>query len=225
MQVFYTRADIESCLTDAFVTRYRQYRLKETALTGILLARPEDKITKEAILPHLEFWHYRSDLYTDFFCAGYVPTEFVSDAKPVDVTIDGVAWGFSMRAFVDLVEHVEQQTGWRYTGDPCLLLANSYFDGVKAHLDFKRSIRINFREALEDKAISTPTELADSVFYFAKHVNEDISDPVWELSDKFGRRLVKRGLKDAFLAWLPSWLRSPARAGFHFVVHEVRADA
>jgi hypothetical protein len=85
------------------------------------------------------------------------------------------------------------------------LLANSYFDGVNARLDFKRSIRINFREALEDKAISTPTQLADSVFDFAKYVNEDATDPVWELSDKFGRKLVKRGLKDAFLASLPSW--------------------
>ena len=61
---------------------------------GILLARPEDKITKEAILPHLEFWHYRSDLYTDFFCAGYIPTQFVSDAKPVGVQIAGLDWGF-----------------------------------------------------------------------------------------------------------------------------------
>jgi hypothetical protein len=221
MQVFYSKTDIESCLTDAFVSRYRQYRLKDVALTGILLARPEDKIAKEAILPNLEFWHYRSDYYTDFFCAGYIPTALVSDAKPVGVTIDGLDWGFSLRAFVDLVEDIEKQTGWRYKGDPCLLLANSHFDGTKAHLDFTRSIRINFREALEDKAIATPTELADSVFEFAKYVNEDATDPVWELSDNFGRKLIKRGLKDAFLAWLPNWLTPSARAGFHFVVHEV----
>src|SRR5438477_3754873 len=157
MQVYYSEADIEGCLTDAFLTRYRSYRLKDVALTGVLLARPEDKLTKEAILPHLEFWHYRSDYYTDFFCAGYIPAEFVSDAKPVGVQIGGLDWGFSLRAFVELVEDIEKQTGWRYNGDPCLLLANAYFDGQKAHLDFKRSIRINFREAIEDKAIATPT--------------------------------------------------------------------
>lgn len=56
-----------SCLTDAFLKRYRSYRLKDVALTGVLLARPEDKLCKEAIIPHLEFWHYRSDYYTDFF--------------------------------------------------------------------------------------------------------------------------------------------------------------
>lgn len=220
MQVFYTEADMEACLTDAFLNRYRSYRLKDVALTGILLARPEDKITKESILPHLEYWHYRSDYFTDFFCAGYIPVQFVGDAKPVGVQIDGLEWGFSLRAFVELVEDIEKQTGWRYNGDPCLLLANAHFDGHKAHLDFKHSIRINFREALDDKAISTPTELADSVFEFAKFVNENTADPVWELSDKFGIKLIKKGLKDAFLAWLPSWLSPTARAGFHFVVHE-----
>jgi hypothetical protein len=225
MQVFYTKKDIEECLTDAFLNRYRQYRLKSAALTGILLARPEDRIAKDAILPNLEFWHYRSDYYTDFFCAGYVPTDLVSDARPVDVQIDGLDWGFSLGAFIEIVEDIEKQTGWRYNGDPCLLLANAYFDGTKACLDFDRSIRINFREALEDKAISTPTELADSVFEFAKYVNEDVTDPVWELSDRFGRKLVKRGLKDAFLAWLPSWLSPSAKAGCHFVVHDVRSGA
>jgi hypothetical protein len=225
MQVFYSEADIEACLTDAFQTRYRSYRLKDVALTGILLARPEDRITKEAILPHLEFWHYRSDYYVDFFCAGYAPKGFVADAKPVEVQIAGVDWGFSMRAFIELVEHIEKQTKWRYSGDPCLLLANSYFDGENAHLDFRRSMRLNFREAIEDKAISSPTELADAVFEFAKYVNEDSENPVWELSDTFGRRLVKRGLKDAFLAWLPSWLSPSARAGMHFVVHELQTGA
>jgi len=122
MQVFYSKNDIEACLTDAFLNRYRTYRLKTVALTGILLARPEDKIAKEAILPNLEFWHYRSDFYTDFFCAGYIPTELASDAKPVGVQIQGLDWGFSLRAFVEIVEDVEKQTGWRYNGDPCLLL-------------------------------------------------------------------------------------------------------
>jgi len=220
MQVFYTKKDIEDQLTDAFLTRYQTFRKKNVALTGILLARPEDKITKESILPHLEFWHYRSDFFTDFFCAGYIPVQFVSDAKPVDVRIDGLDWGFSLRAFIELVDDVETQTGWHYNGDPCLLIANAYFDGGRAHLDFARSIRVNFREALEDRAIATPTELADSVFEFAKRVNEDSTDPVWELSDQFGVRLIKGGLKDAFLSLLPDWLNKRAKAGFHFVVHE-----
>lgn len=220
MLAFHTLEDMETQLTDGFEHRYRR---KDVALTGILLARPEDPVAREAVLPHLQFWHYRADCYVDFFCAGYVPPESVSEATPTNVEIDGRRWGFSTRAFVELVEHIEAQTGWRYNGDACLLLANSYFDGKRAHLDFARSIRINFREALEDKTIATPTEIADTVFYFAKEVNEGDADPVWELSDKFGRKLIRRGLKDAFMAWLPEWLRPSAKAGFQFVVHEVRA--
>lgn len=221
MQVFYAKDDIEACLTDAFVNRYRSYRLKDVALTGILLARPEDELVRKQILPHLEFWHYRSDYYTDFFCCGYIPVQFVNDAKPVGVTIDGLKWGFSLRAFVELADEIEKQTGWHYSGaDPCLILANAYFDGHKAHLDFRRSIRINFREAIKDKAIATPTELADSVFEFAKHVNENSTDPVWEFSDKTGVKLIKRGLKDTFIDWLPKSLKPSAKAAFQFVVHE-----
>lgn len=74
MEVFYNRSDIEQKLSTTF--RYR-YRRKDAALTGVLLARPEDKITKDLVLPNLEYWHYRSDNYTDFFCAGYIPAEFV----------------------------------------------------------------------------------------------------------------------------------------------------
>lgn len=220
MQVFYSEAGMEACLTDAFLTRYRSFRLKDVALTEILLARPEDKITQESILPHLEFWHYRSDYYTDFFSAGYVPIAFDVDARPVGIEIQGLDWGFSIRAFVELLTKIETETNWHSNGDPCLVLANAYFDGQKAHLDFRRSIRINFREALNDNAIATPTELADSVFEFAKHVNEQTTDPVWELSDRLGLKVIKKGLKDAFLAWLPQWLRPSAKAGFHFVVHE-----
>ena len=56
---------------------------KDAALTGILLARPEDAVARELVLPNLEYWHYRSDYYTDFFCAGYVPLNVVRDAQPV----------------------------------------------------------------------------------------------------------------------------------------------
>jgi hypothetical protein len=220
MQYIYRKDEIEAQLKDAFLTRYRYARPKSVALTGILVARPEDKITQESILPHLEFWHYRSDFYTDFFCVGYVPLAFGADAKPVGVSIDNLEWEFSLRAYLELIEDIETQTTWHDNGDPCLLLANAYFDGNNAHLDFKRSIRINFREALRYEEIATPTRSADAVFEFAKLMNEDSKDPVWEFSDKVGAQLLKSGLKEAFLGLLPNSLSPTARASFQFVVHE-----
>jgi hypothetical protein len=219
MNVFHTRADMEQQLARAFVSRYRR---KDVVLTGILLARPEDKVTKESILPNLRYWHHRSDNYTDFFCAGYVPIDFVSGADPVGVEIDGLKWGFDQSAFVDLVNSIEAETGWHYTGGPCLLLLNAYFDGIVARFDYFRAIRIDMLESLEDKAIVNPTQLAELVFLFAKEMNDSAADPVWVVSDKFGRRVVKRGFKDALLSLLPSWLSPAAKAGMQFVVHELR---
>ena len=217
MDVFYRKEDIEQHLADAFRHRYRR---KDVALTGILLARPEDRLTKEEILPHLGYWHHRSDNVTDFYCAGYIPTEFVGDAPPIGVTIDGLEWGFSMRAYVEILEDVEQKTGWRSSGDPCLLLLNSYFDGQTAHLDYLRGLRINLREAIADKAFDTPTQLAELVFDFAKQMNEDANDPVWQLSDRLGRRVLKRSFKDILLSSLPKALNPRAREAFHYVVYE-----
>lgn len=217
MEVFYNRNDIEQQLTSAFETRYPR---KDAALTGILLARPEDKIAKDLVLPNLEYWHYRSDFWADFFCAGYIPVEFVSTAKPVGVTIDGLEWGFSLPAFIDIVDALEREAGWKYEGDTCLLLLSSYFDGKRARLDFSNCLHLNLRKALEDKAIETPTQLVDGIFEIAKLVNQGAGDPVWELSDKLGHQVIKTGIKDALLALLPSWLTPSTKKAIHFAVRQ-----
>ncbi len=222
MEVFYNRGDIERQLTWAFKNRYMR---KDAALTGILLARPEDKTAKDLVLPNLEYWHHRSDYYTDFFCAGYIPTAIESTAKPVGVTIDGLEWGFSLPAYVQIVEALEREARWAYEGDTCLLLLSSYFYGVNAHLDFRRCLRLNLRQALEDKAIDTPTQLAEGIFQIAKRINEGTDDPIWELSDKLGHKVIKVGIKDALLSLLPSWLAPPTRKAIHFAVHQHDGDA
>ena len=222
MEVFYNRSDIEQQLTIAFQRRYIR---KDAALTGILLARPEDKVAKDLVLPNLEYWHYRSDNYTDFFCAGYIPIDFVSAAKPVGVNIKGVEWGFSLPAFIEIVDILEREAQWKYEGDTCLLLLSSYFDGQCARLDFRRCLRLNLREALDDKAISTPTQLVDGIFDIAKKINEGHQDPVWELSEKLGHKVIKSGVKDALLSLLPSWLAPSTKKALHFAVHQHAGDA
>jgi hypothetical protein len=55
MDVYWKKEQIEDALTNAFKYRYEH---KDVALTGILLARPEDTLTRDEILPHLNFWHH-----------------------------------------------------------------------------------------------------------------------------------------------------------------------
>lgn len=222
MEFFSKRSDIEQRLTSAFQNRYKR---KDAALTGILLARPEDKIARELVLPNLEYWNYRSDYYTDFFCAGYIPARFDSTAKPVGVTINDLEWGFSLPAFVEIVEALERESHWKYEGDTCLLLLSSYFDGRSARLDFRRCLHLNLREALDDKTIATPTQLAEGIFDIAKEINEGAGDPVWELSDRLGHKVLKSGIKDLLLSLLPPWLAPATRKAIHFAIHQHAGEA
>src|SRR4029078_368464 len=125
----------------------------------------------------------------------------------------------------EILAEIEEATGVAYEGSPCLLLVNSYYDGTRqrARLDYSRIVWINFREAIGDVAIATPTQLAEYVFQFAKQTNErpqakPSKDPVWEFSDSMGRKVMKRSVIDALLAFLPEWAKPNARRAVHFVV-------
>lgn len=228
MDVFWRKGQVEDALTWKFE---HQYRNKGVALTGILLARPEDPLTRDAILPDLDYWSRRSAEWVDFFCVGYLPRWFADSTGglPPVVTVGNGEWAFARAAFVELLEDIESTAGITYDGSPSLLLLNSYFDGSRnrARLDYSRILWINFREALVDKAISTPTQLAELVFHFVKQANEhhrerSAQDPIWEFSDGVGRKILKRTVVDALLGFLPESIRPNARRAVHFVVKEKR---
>jgi hypothetical protein len=222
MEPFRGRDKIEHDLTVAFVRRYKR---KDAALTGILLARPEDPIARDLVLPSLEYWHHRSNRHTDFFCAGYAPMVEDPTAEPVDVRINGSQWAFSLPGFIEIVAAVEHEAKWKYEGDACLVLASAFFNGSYARLDFRRCLHLNFREALEDKAIGTPTQLVEGIFHIAQVINEGANDPVWELSDRLGHKVIKSGVKDALLALLPEWLAPSTKKAIHFAVHQHAGEA
>ena len=98
MDVFWKKGQIEDALTWAFENRYRN---KGVALTGILLARPEDPLTRDGILPHLDFWNHRSGDCIDFFCVGYLPRWFADSTAnlPPVVTVGNGEWAFALSAF------------------------------------------------------------------------------------------------------------------------------
>jgi hypothetical protein len=220
----YTIDDLERELTDGFNNRYRR---KDVALTGILLARPEDSITKQEIIPHLSYWHYKSKSYTDFFCAGYAPFQNEKNWNPIDISIGGELIGFCETAYTEIEDRVESETGWSNLGHPCLLLANSYWDLRRkgGYFDFRRTVRIDFIETSNIDPNMTPNRIMTTVFEFAKYVNEHVnndehSDPIWGLSDQFGRRLFKRGLKEMLLSALPPAIRPHGRLAFKFPVYQ-----
>ncbi len=81
-------------LREAFRERYRR---RDVNITGIMFARPESVFAQKEILPHIDYWHHRSDNYTDFFCPGYEPDLPPSDDLTPVATVGGSTWFFSNR--------------------------------------------------------------------------------------------------------------------------------
>ena len=117
MDVYWKKGQIEDALTWSFVHRYRN---KGVALTGILLARPEDSLTRDEILPHLNYWNHRSADYVDFFCVGYLPRWYADSTAglPPVVTVGNGEWAFAQSAFVEILTEIEETAGIAYDGSP-----------------------------------------------------------------------------------------------------------
>jgi hypothetical protein len=213
-------------LADAFENRYRR---KDVNITGILFARPQTDFARKEILPHMDFWHHRSDNFTDFFCPGYFSQQFYDDAQTV-LTVGGKPWFFSNHALTEFLKELERHTTWHYSGGCELLVTNARYKEepinqiqtrMKASLDLSSAIAVDLEKAHHDKAFRDVTGLADAVFEFAKNLNESTDDPCWEFSDKQGVRIVKGSLKEFLVAYLPSWLKPEVKKAFHFVTTNI----
>src|SRR5437763_1290258 len=122
MIAIWKKAEIESYLARSFQTRYKR---KDVNITGILFARPENKVSQEQVLPNLDHWNYRSDHYTEFFCVGFTPFPEGPDADQKSiVTVGGSRWFFSARAFNEVLTEIETQTTWRYLSGCYLIVTN-----------------------------------------------------------------------------------------------------
>ncbi len=212
-------------LGQAFRERYKR---RDVNLTGILFARPASAFAQKEVLPHIDYWHHRSDNYTDFFCPGYQPAgqSPSGDSVPL-LTVSGLNWCFSNYAFTTFLEQLEPHTSWRYGGGCELLVANARYDPeqVTASLDLSSAIAMDLELAYRDQAFRDVSGLCEAIFEFAKNLNEASGDPCWEFSDRLGRRVVKGSLKEFLLHYLPNWLKPEARKAFHFATRNLEAQA
>src|SRR5947207_3272454 len=71
-------------------------------LVGILFCSPTSNLGKDEITGHLEYFHYRSGHFVDFFCVGYGAlgsSSSGSDGCPVVASVDEVNWTFSPKEY------------------------------------------------------------------------------------------------------------------------------
>jgi hypothetical protein len=208
-------------LEDGFRKRYKR---RDVNITGILFARPASSFAQKEILPHIDYWHHRSDYYTDFFCPGYLRDDS-GQSGPIVATVAGGKWCFTNQGFITFLEQLEPHTSWKYRGGCDLIVTNARYDQTTKHasLDLSSAIAVDLELAQKDNAVRDVSDLCEAVFAFAKNLNEATDDPCWQFSDRLGLRVVKGSLKEFLLKYLPSWIKPEVRKALHFVTADLQA--
>jgi hypothetical protein len=199
--------------------RHQIVRGTNSKLVGILLCHPGSPLAKSEILSHLPYFHVRSGDAIDFFCAGYGaywPPEYYADQAPV-ARIQDQEWLFSDIAFNEVIEELEIESKWKYSGETELLLipAMKTSDG---HISFVYETTgvFNLEKMANDKAFTSVRAFFGDIIRFAK--SNSSNDPSWVFSDRKGLEVAARVLKEGFLSLVPEPLRSGYSTASHYAV-------
>lgn len=206
-------------------TRYQTVKVQEernSKLIGILLAHPQSTISKNEIIGHLNYFHYRSGEAIDFFCVGYGaywPESHYPDQNTL-TKIDGVDWLFSEKAFTNVIYELEAETKWQYSGETELLLISvRKEENGKTTMDYSSAIVCNLEAMQKDHAFSSVRSFFEGIFRFAR-INS-CSDETWGLSDQHGLKVGESAIKDAVLSLLPNNLKSLYKKAEHYAVRNI----
>lgn len=206
-------------------TRYQNVRFEEqcdSKLVGILLAHPNALSAQQEIVGHLSHFHLRSGEAVDFFCVGYGaywPPSYYAD-QTVVASIEGTDWYFSETAFSEVIDQLEEETQWSYSGENELILLSAHKgNDDKAELDFGSAIVCNLERMGSDGAFSSVRSFFTQIFRFAKL--KTASDPAWAFSDHAGVGIGKSVIKDGVLGLLPSSLRQRYKQAEHYAVRDI----
>ena len=192
-------------------------------LVGILFCAPTSHLGKEEITRHLEYFHYRSGHFVDFFCVGYGAAEAPSPSSDSDLvvaSVDQVNWTFSPKDYNSFRAHLEEISRWKYSGESDLLLLVARKEHeTRASLDFSTAIACNLERMQKDEAFSSVRAFFEQIFRFGETYQG--SDPVWDLSDKMGLQRGKNFLQEAVLSLLPEPTRKLYRSAKHYAIRDI----
>lgn len=206
-------------------TRYQTVKVQEernSKLIGILLSHPQSTISKNEIVGHLNYFHHRSGEAIDFFCVGYGadwPENHYPDRNTI-TKIDGVEWLFSEKAFTNVVQDLETETKWQYSGETELLLISARKEeNGKTKMDYSSAIVCNLEIMQKDQAFTSVRSFFEGIFRFARRNSR--CDETWDLSDQQGLKVGQSALKDAVLSLLPSNIKSSYKKAEHYAVRNI----
>lgn len=167
---------------DQITCRFKKLSSKKgVRMVALIFGQRNSETVEKFILPRLNYWHYRSEDYIDFFCIGFYPGEFY----PVGTD------GFDARAFNYTVREFEEKSKWLYKGETSILLLNARFnpEKQKAELDFSTVIEFGLERAIEKKVFESIPLFFERVINYAKQYY-DSDDPISDWSDSTGASLA-----------------------------------
>jgi hypothetical protein len=163
---------------------------KRARLIGIIFCRPNLPPMKDAIIPSLQYFHFRSGGNTAFYFGGFESDdEWTYGMEERDLPAvgentfaalpgpDGRRWYFIPRQFNLFRAEVERETQWKYSGGCDMILLNSRYDSPHCHLDFSTSVLLRLDLLNDIPSMPSVNHLFEKIFQYAEA--QDPNDPTW----------------------------------------------
>lgn len=190
----------------------------EVRLVGLVFCRPQSRLAREEVIPHIPYFHARSAERAILFFSGFADHKTEHGQLILEETDDRPAWWYDDYGFNALRREIEEATSWRYSGGTDLILTNAVFDreAGRSSLAFESAIAANLDEMKRDEVFVEAPMFFERVFQFADRC--DGSDPTWGFSDRSGVKIAQSALGALVLSALPEPVRKKARGASHLAV-------
>lgn len=138
-------------------------RVENLEIVVLLFVKPTTQDAMD-IIKEFEYIHYNAGKYCSVFAVGYSDDFCKTDDKKyrkIDTPLNG-EWYFSMKAFVDFKNRLEERIKWRYTGETeILILQNS--PGNIHPLNFKNYVAIDINKGIREGYIDSFQRFMESL--------------------------------------------------------------
>ena len=193
--------EFNNYLLDAYHLSKKENPELEWKLFALLFTRPGNRLSKQEIIPNLDYLHYHSEDHVDFYCVGYHQLKESNSKKEIVKVGDG-SWGYSNLDFNKMKQYFENETKWKYSGRTDLIIANYAVNaGQSIFINYGKAITINLEKAIECRAISSVEEFFTSISNFAK--NKRSKDPTTTFMKNEVINIGKNTLWDFIVQSLP----------------------
>jgi len=180
---------------------FLRFNENNVKLIAFLFSRNTIDKNKTLISNNLDYFDKRSNNYIDIYCAGFKESDEVNNDG---VLVGEKYWTYSDTRFDEDRRLLESETSWKFSGEIDLILVSVKrgTSADKVFVDYSQAIVCHLSELIEIKAFNSIEAFFEKLFQYAEYA--DPSNPIWNLSDKFGLRQCKSTLIKFVLSLLPA---------------------